>query len=144
MITHFNNETYRENLRWRENNNHTGCIYNTPVLIRSNIPLLIPIFIIEMNNDTNEILAIGLIKNKNKINSKYKIHSDNNYNRYTYKGNKRIEKDQLDFINIEELELLLFKGKNHFKRGQGIINLNETISNKYIPDIINNFKELII
>ena len=29
MITRFNNNTWDENVRWRENNNFKGCIYNS-------------------------------------------------------------------------------------------------------------------
>ena len=51
MATRFNNNTWQENCRWREKNNFEGCIYNSPVYIKDSIPLQIPLFVIEMNND---------------------------------------------------------------------------------------------
>ena len=63
-VTRFNNETWRENQSWRENNNFTGCIYNTPIHIKDAIPLEIILYIIEMNNQTNNIMGIGRLLNK--------------------------------------------------------------------------------
>ena len=83
--TRFNNDTYNENIRWIENNNYNGCIYNTPVRIKDDIPLLINIIVIEMNNTTNKIVGFGLIENKVIYDKYYKIYSTPNYNRYTYK-----------------------------------------------------------
>lgn len=87
-VTHFNNNTFLENERWREINNYVGCIYNSPVSIKQTIMLFSKIYVIEMNNETNKIIGIGLIKNKI-IPKPHKIYSDNNYNRYTYYGKKK-------------------------------------------------------
>ena len=119
-ITHFNNQTYNENKRWRENNKYNGCIYNSPVKIKENIPLLSEIYVIEMNNDTNKVMGIGLIKNKVAI-KYHKIYIDNNYNRYTYLGKKWIDSYLIDDDTLELLESRLFKGKHHLKRSQGIV-----------------------
>ena len=126
-VTRFNNQTWRENIRWRENNSFEGCIYNTPIHIKETIPLEITLYIIEMNNDNNNIMGIGKLLNKVCTDKKYKIYSDNNYNRYTYKGNKYISRETILDENgknekklIEAMEKFLFKGYKHMKRGQGI------------------------
>ena len=131
-VTRFNNLTWNENRRWRENENYKGCIYNTPVNIKNDIPLQILIYVIEMNNEENKIMGIGRIQNLICTDKRYKIYSEQNYNRYTYKGNKRIDRE--DITNneiIEQLEKELFKGKGHFKRGQGITKTTDIINKKY-------------
>ena len=81
-------------------------------------------FILEMNNDENSVKGVGLVKNAIMIGQYYKIYSEGNYNRFTYKGDYRI--DRKDMTEEEEkimtiFDVLLFKGETHLKRGQGII-----------------------
>jgi len=132
--TRFNDETWEENMIWRRNNNSNGCIYGTPQKIKFQIPINSPVYVIEMNNDTNSILGIGLIRNKLELQKKHKIYSCGNYNRYTYKGHKRVDRYEmtLDEDNLcEKLDKLLFKGHRHLKRGQGITELpSRIIDNK--------------
>ncbi len=140
MVTRFNNNTWEENKRWREINNFKGCIYNTPVYIKSDIPLQITIFVIEMNNDTNMIEGIGKIINYVYTDRKYKVYSESNYNRYTYQGKKRIDRDMIkEKYRLEKLEERLFKGKSHLKRGQGIINVTHDIYREYLCYIMSHF-----
>ena len=61
--TRFNQETWNSNEKWRETNKFNGCIYGCPNLIKTEIPIDSIIFVIEMNNDENMIMGIGLIKN---------------------------------------------------------------------------------
>ena len=136
-VTRFNNVTFHENFNWKKKNNELGCIYGTPIKISENILPNSQIIVLEMNNTTNKIEGIGIIKNKIEyINKKkYKIYEDNNYNRFIYKSNLRI--DKLDFNNYEKkvikvLENLLFKNSNHFKRGHGIQKLPNFISENKI------------
>ena len=133
-ITHFNNQTLNENKRWRENYKYDGCIYNLPVKIKENIPFLSKIYVIEMNNETNKIIGIGLIKNTI-IPKRHKIYLDNNYNRYTYLGKKWIDYSLIDDETLESLELRLFKGKNHLKRSQGIVEVPLDVTKTYIKYI---------
>ena len=133
-VTHFNNTTLLENERWRETNNYCGCIYNSPVSIKETIMLFSKIYVIEMNNETNKIIGIGLIKNKI-IPKHHKIYSDNNYNRYTYYGKKRINTSDFDDKVLYELEQRLFKGKNHLKRSQGIVEVPFDVREKYFSYI---------
>jgi len=155
MVTRFNNNTKNENTRWREKNDFLGCIYNSPVHIKETIPLMITIFVIEMNNDENKILGFGKIKNKVYTDKKYRIYEDRNYNRYTYRGEKRIDIENITNItnidnidnkklkenqdNIKKLEKRLFKGKSHLKRGHGITQLPIDIKNEYLKLITELF-----
>ena len=144
MVTRFNRITNLERNRWCENNNYKGSIINVPIHIKETVLMSDNIYVIEMNNDDNEIIAISKIKNYVYTNKKYKIYIDNNYNRYTYRGKERILRDTIKkYMKIEELENDLFKGKGHLKRGQGITNVTEKISNKYLNPIVNIFKNRI-
>ena len=134
MVTRFNNITWEENIRWRERNNFQGCIYNSPVHIKEEIPLMITIYVIEMNNDQNKIMGIGKIINKVYTDRSYRVYEERNYNRYTYRGKIRIDRKDIESNNLPELEKLekrLFKGKSHLKRGQGITRVPPDVS-KYI------------
>lgn len=127
-VTRFSTLTWRENANWRQNNGFEGCIYNSPRYIKDDIPLEMPIYIIEMNNDTNQIIGIGRIINKVFTDKKYNIYHDQcnrNYNRYTYKGEKYLSREKIVMAKnelklVEAIEQSLFKGKGHLKRGQGI------------------------
>jgi hypothetical protein len=124
--TRFNNESWRENKRWRENNGFKGCIYNTPVHLAKHIRPESDIFVLEMNNDKpNRIMGIGLIQNHSYRQKEYAyIYSRGNYNRYTYKGSFRLDVENMTEEEkevIKKLEDIVFKGKGHLKRGQGII-----------------------
>jgi hypothetical protein len=137
MTTRFNNRTWEENCRWREKNNFDGCIYNSPVYIKHTIPLQISLFVIEMNNETNKIEGIGKIVNYVHTDRKYKVYSDNNYNRYTYYGKVRINREMIkNKEKLEKLEERLFKGKSHIKRGQGILNVPNDIYRDYLCYIV--------
>jgi hypothetical protein len=134
--TRFNTKTWKENESWRQQNNHVGCIYGTPMQIKDNIGYADVIFILEMNNDENKILGIGAIKKNISVDKYYRIYSDSNYNRYTYKSQYRIDMSELQGYNkaiVEMFDTLLFKTKKHIKRAQGITELPEWIlKNKHI------------
>jgi hypothetical protein len=135
MLTRFNAETWRENQRWRETNSHDGCIYNAPVHITDTLPYLVKIFVVEMNNDSNQIMGIGRIVNRVHMDKKYTVYSDNNYNRFTYRGRLRIPRDEIPIKDLESLENRLFKGKRHLKRGQGITQVPLDVGIRYLPDL---------
>jgi len=120
--TRFNNNTFIEYINQSENIKDKW-IYNTPVKISETIFPNDTLYVLEMNNSTNMIEGIGIIKNKFITNRRYKIYSDQNYNRYSYNCLYRIKRQQLD-DNEEKifkiLDIILFKGYKHFKRGHGI------------------------
>lgn len=121
--TRFNNFTWDENVEWRENNDFNGCIYNTPKKIKDNIMPDVLIFVLEMNNDRNILTGIGFIKNHIHCDKYYRVYSEKNYNRYTYKSNYRIDRSNFtrkEMLYVQILEQLLFKGSGHVKRGYGI------------------------
>ena len=141
MVTRFNNDTWLENSRWRETTEHIGCIYNAPVHIKDSIPQLIKMYVIEMNNESNQIMGIGRIINRVWADKKYIIYADRNYNRYTYRGKLRINRDQLNTAELDILEKRLFKGNSHIKRGQVVTQVPVDISDKYLSYIDSIFKQ---
>lgn len=137
FVTRFNNKTFQENKNWLEKNNQIGCIYGSPTKITEKILPETYIIVLEMNNTKNIIEGVGIIKNNLILHDKkkYKIYEENNYNRFIYKSNFRIDKISFNTYEkeiIKNLENLLFKTHNHCKRGQGI---------QHIPKHIENNKE---
>ena len=133
FVTRFNNKTIKENRNWLIKNNEIGCIYGTPIKISEKILPETQILVIEMNNSLNKIEGIGIIKNKLILHDKkkYRIYEENNYNRFIYKSNFRIDKKSFNNYEkpiINELEKLLFKSYNHCKRGHGIQHIPKHIN----------------
>lgn len=119
--TRFTNYTYNENLKWRERFKWKGCVYGLNKKMPLTVPHLAMVYVIEMNNDQNKIMGIGLVRNY--INPKYKMciyKSDTNYNRYIYNSAYRKDRSELNEKFLEALEIILFTGYGHYKRGQGI------------------------
>jgi predicted HAD superfamily hydrolase len=80
---------------------------------------------IEMNNELNQIAGFGMLINKRKTDRNL-IYEDRNYNRYVFKGDIRADREWLLTQNtslIEKLEILIFKGKDHIKRGVGFTSI---------------------
>ena len=126
VTTRFTSETWRENTEWRRLHNHRGCVYGAPRLMCSKIPMDCSVFVVEMNNTTNNIEGIGLILNNVRVDKYYKIHQDGNYNRFTFKGKYRLDREALLQFNnqlVLILDELLFKGRSHMKRYQGITSI---------------------
>lgn len=120
--TRFTQTTWEENCTSRMINPTAKCIYGTPVQISRQVLMDSNVFVLEMNNDTDKIMGIGLIKNR-PIVGKYVVYSRGNYNRYVYAGKHRIDREdmtELEKAILKLLEELCFRGTNHSKRGQGI------------------------
>ena len=123
MSTRFTDETYEQNRLYRELNNIPEYIYCQRIQIKSQIPLNTLLYLVEMNNTTNQILGIGLIKNFIVTDRCYKVYSSNDFNRYIYKTKYRIDREELLASNLQlvvALETICFKGKTHLKRIPGI------------------------
>lgn len=122
--TRFNNETWEQNKRYREKYNFKGCIYGVPKLMPQSILKESKIYVFEMNNSKPcKIMGLGILYNKIRIDKKYIIYNDMNYNRYTYIGKHRIDREKLnknELEKMEKVENIVFKGKGHIKRGFGI------------------------
>lgn len=123
MTTRFNNETEEENRNYRKRKNiENYCMYGCPVKIAENIHQDKKIIVLEMNNDKNRIIGIGLLLNRINSNS-YQIYENPNYNRYYYIGKQRITREEMseqEEIIMKMFDKLCFEGALHSKRGQGI------------------------
>lgn len=127
--TRFTDETYFENKRYRENKGYP-VIYGLLIKIRDIYPVGALIFVIEMNNTRNMIEGIGLIRNNLVCDKRYKIYDNNDYNRYIYKGQYWLSREQLleyDSYIVSVLDTILFKGKSNVKRRTGITMITEKL-----------------
>jgi hypothetical protein len=75
-----------------------------------------------MNNTTNKIMGIGMVRNHPHCNTA-NVYETGNYNRYCFIGKYRIGRE--DMIEQEEeimkvFDILCFTGSKHMKRGHGI------------------------
>jgi len=139
--TRFNEETLIENRKYKESKNIEGCIYGASIKIYEKYPLNVTMFVVEMNNTTNKIEGIGIIKNMLALDKRYKIYEEGDYNRYVYKGKYWLSRDQIMRLNediVQIFEIILFKGKSNLKRMSGICVVTETLfgrwnTNKKIP-----------
>lgn len=146
-VTRFNKQTWKENIIYRNSTQNNGCIYNSPRRISSLICPDIIIFVIEMNNSLNQIEGFGLIKNHIVLDKKYNIYTDKNYNRFTYKSKYRIDRQEIlkkNEVLVEILEMLLFLGSTHMKRGQGIQEVPEWIRKNKEFNFLKEIKKLFI
>jgi len=129
VSSRFNNQSLESYYNYRVKNGFS-CIYCCPSELSCKIPYNSPVFVIEMNNSTNKIEGIGLIKNKPETSKYYKVHIDGNNNRYIYIGKYFIEREILDDYNaplVYALEVILFKRKTHSKRGAGLTCIPESV-----------------
>jgi len=132
LTSRFDDSTWRENCDFRKKYPDIACIYGSPQQITEKIPLNSLIFIIEMNNSTNKIEGIGLIRNILHRDKKQRVYQTGNYNRYIYHGNYRIDRSILEKAVpqiIMILEIMLFTGKTHLKRGRGFTRISEKLYN---------------
>lgn len=116
----FNDVTWSENRKFCEEYKKK-IAYCCPIPISIKIPLDNLIGVLEMNNDTNRILGIGLIHNRTF--HKTWVYEDGNYNRNTYIGKRRIDRSEMTESEEKIMQILdqyCFKGSGHLKRGQGI------------------------
>ena len=61
--TRFTNKTWNERSNWIRKRKQSGCIYNSPNRISDTVPTRAQMFVVEMNNDLNKVMGIGLIRN---------------------------------------------------------------------------------
>jgi hypothetical protein len=122
LTSRFTNDTWKQNEEFRKSKKKTGCVYCSPTPITNEIPHEAVLFILEMNNDTNEILGIGMAKNCPKI-YKYSVYNNGNYNRYVFEGHNRIDRSEMteqEETVMQIFDILCFQGNTHMKRGSGI------------------------
>ena len=122
LTARFNINTWLENIEFRENHEDIKCVYGSPVPLSKHIPSDSVIFMLEMNNDKNRIMGIGMLRN-HPIMNKYFVHECGNYNRYVYTGKNRIDRDEMSEEEekvMQIFDILCFKGKRHMKRLHGL------------------------
>jgi hypothetical protein len=122
VTSRFNNSTWSENEKFRKKHSALKCIYCAPEEVSKTIPSDAIMFVMEMNNDTNKIIGIGMVRNHS-YSGVYNVYDDGNYNRYTYIGKMRISRSEMtehEEKMMTVLDKLLFTGIRHMKRGQGL------------------------
>jgi hypothetical protein len=145
LTTRYNEKTLSANRTFLESSKSGGkykCIYSSPSEISSEIPTGSKCVVLEMNNDTNRIVGLGLIE-KRECKKKLWVQEWGNYNRVHYSGYFRIDRREIDAVvdsvdsssvdsanllvdSLREskvmklLDLLCFKGSGHLKRGKGL------------------------
>lgn len=96
--------------------------YNLSVLIAKAIPIDETCIVIEMNNTRNRIMGLGFVKNYIRP-QKIFVHDNHNYNRYNYRCERRISREQMtteEDALMCRLEWHCFYGKTNLKRPPGI------------------------
>ncbi len=144
MTVRYTNKTYQEMQDYCVGTGRKGirCAYGVPIPVSKCVVKDSILMVLEMNNDTNQIVGIGMVRNTiqepSAIGRKYfSIHDDGNLNRHVYLGTKHIRREEL--TEHEEqvfaaLDHICFKGYKHLKRCVGIT---------YFPlDIIEACKEI--
>ena len=122
LTSRFNNETFQENVNFRAKNPNVGCVYCAPDPISQQIPMDTVLFILEMNNDTNRVVGIGMVRN-HPVSNKPRVYNNGNYNRYVYVGKHRIDRSEMNEQEeriMKVFDILCFTGNRHMKRGQGL------------------------
>ncbi len=143
--TRFNSLTWEENKIWRETHYWKGCIYGSPLKVKYNIPSAKVMYVLEMHNNQNKVIGVGIVKNILSVDKYYRIYSDENYNRYIYKSIYRIDRAELtpkEEKIIQIFDVLLFKGAMHLKRGQGLTSLPKWMKDNKHIDFVKFLKEL--
>jgi hypothetical protein len=92
FTSRFTNSTWSENQQFLEGQSAINCIYCSPSPICKAIAIESILFILEMNNDTNKIMGVGMVRNHPYI-QMYSVYSNPNYNRYSYKGKHHIARE---------------------------------------------------
>lgn len=142
MLTRFNNKTWDELQNYREKQGIKGVIYGVPLRIAETVPLKTNVFVMEANIELNKIMGVSIIHNFIKMDKGYRIYADQNYNRFVYMGKRYIPRSDFtreEMVLIEKMERVVFKGKGHLKRGQGIQHVPFI---RYTKDDLEAFKQL--
>lgn len=123
VTTRFSAETFQQNANFRVKYPSVKCIYGSSREMSKCIPPGSLVFVIEMNNTLNCVEGIGLIRNETRLDKYIRIYESGNFNRYVYRGNYRISREDLDAQMLEALDHVLFKGRGHLKRGSGFLQI---------------------
>ncbi len=142
--TRFTNETYQQNKDYMQKKQLTGCIYGTPRRIPATVPINSSAIIFEMNNDQNKLIGIGIVKNWIDTSTRRKIYTEGNYNRYIYRGEYHLSRDEMlkyGEDKIQFLETMMFKGRTNFKRGDSITCMSQKYQHIFNRQFEKNIKD---
>jgi len=134
--TRFSNSTYAENMEYRKKHNYPA-IYGSTLKIRDIYPPGAFIFVVEMNNEKNQIEGVGLIENKLVCDRYHNIYSNAEYNKYVYRGKYWLAKENIEPELTEIFNNALFKGKSHLKCRIGITVVTEKLLVRWNYDLLN-------
>lgn len=145
-VTRFTQDTWEQRQRWQREHKFDGVVYPTPLPVSSKIPSHGWMFVLEMNNDYNQIEGISLLENT-LWKMRVPVYANQNYNRYSYKTKWYKSRDEMtddELETLEVLECLVFKGKTHVKRGMGISMFPRKFFDKYHRQFTDFFRCLFI
>jgi hypothetical protein len=149
VTARYNNVTHKELVEYKKKRNIDGCLFNVPREMPEGVMREGKVFVFEMNNDRNQIMGIGYLLNRIRYDKYYKVHSDMNYNRCSYVGKYHVSREKIleceehkDVLEI--IENIVFRGKNHIKRGQGFISIPEKKMKEHKMRILRMLIELFI
>lgn len=146
MTSRFTESTWKENINFRANKTNFKCIYCSPEQVSARIPTDSVMFVLEMNNDKNKIMGIGMVKNHPRV-QMYGVYENYNYNRYNFVGKHRIDREDMTEEEDEIMRVfdtLCFKGNKHMKRGQGLKMFSAEMLYKMLVrfDLVEYIKEM--
>jgi hypothetical protein len=101
-------------------------VYGTPQPITAKIDIHEVVCVVEMNNTTNKIVGIGMVRNTPYI-QRLVIYNTNDFNQYVFVGKYRLERDEVPQDVVNALDYVLFKEKTHMKRGAGVTMIPEKL-----------------
>jgi hypothetical protein len=122
LTSRFNNHTWSENTKYREQYPKFGCIYCSPERISLRVQMNQLVFVLEMNNENNRIMGIGMVRNR-PYNNTFSVYENQNYHRYQYVGKSRIDRTEMsekEETIMKVFDILCFTGNKHQKRGHGL------------------------
>ena len=145
-VTRFTDDTYNENQLWKKVKQYNGCIYGLDREISlSNFNYMDEIYTIDIRCRPNtkksppHIYGIGKVRFVTKPEWRSRIYSNQEYNRFVYKGNIYKKREELIMDDdseetIKMLEKMLCTGPKHFKRGDGLTKLTYERIMAYNPN----------
>jgi hypothetical protein len=123
MTTRFSEYTWQQNKQFREKHSSVGCFYGSTIPISGDVAHESVLFVLEMNNTTNRIMGVGLVRNR-PVSGKYVAYPDNmNVNRFLFIGQLRVDRTEMTEEEEEVMrffDIICFTGARHMKRGNGM------------------------
>ncbi len=142
LTTRFTDETYEENEMYRRIHPDIACIYGSPQPMPPRILHRSLNYVIEMNNTKNRVEGIGLIRNLPRDPHEVLVYRDCNFNRFVFVGSYRLAREEIPDEIVAMLDIVLFTGKTHLKRGSGFTTLTPKLMRHSCCNEIDLVREL--